>query len=177
MYWDQNNGKPGLDELDDDHADHCLIHRLKLAQALDSGELAPITLTRNEITIFQLSIMVLEDVLAATYIYPRMNVRREATARICFCLGSEINERQDAEFTTAALTFVRTMTADLELIGAIDDALLEQESSKASCPLAFIEQIQESNRSGTTRSLLAGLNLPSDASTMYFPVQEGLRWL
>ena len=173
LFWDNNHAAETVDEH---HEDHVFDHKMAFSRKLDNDEVRPINLVSAHIKIFHETVKVVIDLFALSYCFPEMNIRKEAHARICYVLGRAIQSVQDADFTAAVLSFIVDMTSDGELKAAVDDALLESQVSKAYDPTPFIDRVPEAYRSSATTALLSGLKAPEDASAIYFPVTEVVKW-
>ena len=173
LFWDNNHTTETIDEH---HEDHVFDHKWAFARKLDNDKVRPINLGSAQITIFEETVKALIECFGLCYCFPDMNIRREAHVRISYALGRAIQSVQDADFTATALEFIVGMTADGELKAVVDDALLESQVSKAYDPTPFIDLVPEAYRSSATTALLSGLKAPEDASAIYFPVTEVVKW-
>ena len=173
LFWNNNHT---ADTVDEHHEDHIFDHKWAFGLKLDTGDVRPVNLGSAQITIFELTVKALIECFRLCYCFPDMNIRREAHVRISYALGRAIQSARDVDFTMAVLSFIVDLTSDGELKAAVDDAILESQVSKAYDPTPFIDLVPEAYRSSATTALLSGLKAPEDASAIYFPVSEVVKW-
>lgn len=163
---------PTLGMYDDDFYEFQFDLRYELAKAIDVPKVAPLTLTKHDIELFETAVSIVLEVLSLTFVFPDIRAVREVRARMAVQLAAEINQKQDPAFTRIALNFLGEIARDEPFKRAVHEAVKEIDISTHYDPSHHFTDIPLEDSSMLTIRFREALAAPADASCLWHTISR-----